>query len=193
MEYVYPITDMKKLNLMADYLYNKSIRDYMIFEIGINLGVRVTDFTHQTVAFYRQVCEKGYLEMIPSKTARYNKKIRIPVQEDLRKLIAKYIEGRSDNEPMFVSRDKGGMLGRQQINRIVKDAAKHVGIKENVGCHSMRKTFGYWHYKNNKDIRILMEIFNHSNEEVTLRYIGVTAEEIESSMQCMNMGVRSLD
>ncbi|MBO5389225.1 MAG: tyrosine-type recombinase/integrase [Lachnospiraceae bacterium] len=184
---------MKKLNLMADYLYNKSIRDYMIFEIGINLGVRVTDFTHQTVAFYRQVCEKGYLEMIPSKTARYNKKIRIPVQEDLRKLIAKYIEGRSDNEPMFVSRDKGGMLGRQQINRIVKDAAKHVGIKENVGCHSMRKTFGYWHYKNNKDIRILMEIFNHSNEEVTLRYIGVTAEEIESSMQCMNMGVRSLD
>ena len=80
MEYVYPITDMKKLNLMADYLYNKSIRDYMIFEIGINLGVRVTDFTHQTVAFYRQVCEKGYLEMIPSKTARYNKKIRIPLK-----------------------------------------------------------------------------------------------------------------
>lgn len=193
MEYVYPITDIEKLNIMANYLYNKSKRDYLIFEIGINLGIRVTDFTHQTVGFYREVCNKGYLELIPSKTARYNKKIKIPLQEDLKKLIEQYIKDRPNEEPMFISRDKGGMLGRQQINRIVKDAALKAGIRDNVGCHSMRKTFGYWHYKNNKDIRLLMEIFNHSSEEVTLRYIGVTEEEIAKSMECMKLGVRSLE
>ena len=44
---VEPIMDRKKLDAMADYLYNKSIRDYVLFELGINLGIRVTDFTHQ--------------------------------------------------------------------------------------------------------------------------------------------------
>ena len=189
MEYVYPITDMEKLNIMAKYLKDKSTRDFVIFELGINLGIRVTDFTKQTVGFYRTVCEKECLEMIPSKTSRYKKKIRIPLQKDLKVLIEKYIDGRDDNEPMFISRDKGGMLGRQQINRIIKEAAEYAGVKENVGCHSMRKTFGYWHYKNNRDIRTLMEIFNHSSEEVTLRYIGVTDEDIAKSMQCMNLGL----
>ena len=43
MELVYPITDRDKLDAMADYLYNKNIRDYIMFEIGINLGIRASD------------------------------------------------------------------------------------------------------------------------------------------------------
>ena len=45
MELVEPITDPVKLENMADYLKKQSLRNYIIFEIGINLGIRVTDFT----------------------------------------------------------------------------------------------------------------------------------------------------
>ncbi len=41
----------------------------------------------------------------------------------------------------------------------------------------MRKTFGYWFYKQTKDIAMLQEILNHSTSQITLRYIGIIKEE----------------
>ena len=42
----------------------------------------------------------------------------------------------------------------------------------------MRKTFGYWYYKNYNDIVGLMKILNHSSEAITKRYIGIDQEEM---------------
>lgn len=192
MELVYPITDRHKLDAMADYLYNKSLRYYIMFEIGINIGIRVTDFTQQKVQFYREACEKGFVEMVPKKTAKYNKKVVVPINKDLNKLIQEYIKDKDDTDWMFPSRKKGYSITREQVYRILNEAAAAVGITDNIGCHSMRKTFGYWHYYYNHDIRLLMDIFNHSSEEVTLRYIGVSEEKKRESMECMNLGVREI-
>lgn len=192
MELVYPITNRRQLDDMADYLYNKSLRDYIMFEIGINIGIRVTDFTQQKVQFYREACEKGFVEMIPKKTAKYNKKVVVPINKDLNKLIQEYIKDKNDTDWMFPSRKKGYSITREQVYRILNEAAVAVGITDNIGCHSMRKTFGYWHYYYNHDIRLLMDIFNHSSEEVTLRYIGVSEEKKRESMECMNLGVREI-
>lgn len=56
-------------------------------------------------------------------------------------------------------------------------------IEDGIGTHTMRKTFGYWYYKQSKDIATLQSILNHSHPEITLRYIGITDEEIENSLQ----------
>ena len=50
-----------------------------------------------------------------------------------------------------------------------------------IGTHKMRKTFGYWHYQQYKDVAILQEIFNHSSPSVTLRYIGINQDNIDKS------------
>ena len=42
----------------------------------------------------------------------------------------------------------------------------------------MRKTFGAAHYKKFKDIAMLQKIFNHSNPQITIRYIGLEQEKI---------------
>ena len=52
-----------------------------------------------------------------------------------------------------------------------------------IGTHTMRKTFGYTYYKVTKDVATLMDIFNHSSQAVTLRYIGITEEAIENSIK----------
>lgn len=194
---VEPIMDRKKLDAMADYLYNKSIRDYVLFELGINLGIRVTDFTHQKVGFYRNAVKQGFVELMPEKTARYNKKIRVPISNEMKALIYKFIENRADSDWMFESRNKDSNgkplpLSRYMIYLNLNEAAQAVGIEDNIGCHSMRKTFGYWHYYYNKDIRLLMDIFNHSSEDVTLRYIGVSEEIKRKSMEYMNLGVKEI-
>ncbi|RAP78593.1 integrase [Paenibacillus montanisoli] len=68
-----------------------------------------------------------------------------------------------------------------QAYRQLSKAADMVEVKS-VGNHTCRKTFGYWFYKQTKDVAKLQSILNHSKPDVTLRYIGITAEEIESDL-----------
>ncbi len=57
--------------------------------------------------------------------------------------------------------------------------AKSVGIKEKIGTHTLRKTFGCHAYNNDYDITLIQKLFNYSSPGVTLRYIGITQEEID--------------
>lgn len=41
----------------------------------------------------------------------------------------------------------------------------------------MRKTFGYWFYKQTKDLAMLQEILNHSTPIIKLTYIRINKEE----------------
>jgi integrase len=78
---------------------------------------------------------------------------------------------------------------RQAINkppmplsrRSVTKAFALVGeeLRLSLGTHSMRKTRGYHLYQNTKDIARVMKMLRHSSESVTLRYIGITQEEVD--------------
>lgn len=48
--------------------------------------------------------------------------------------------------------------------------------KDPIGCHSLRKTFGYWLYQDTKDAVAIKEMLNHSDISITKRYIGVTQD-----------------
>ncbi len=48
---------------------------------------------------------------------------------------------------------------------------------ESIGTHTMRKTFGYWFYKQTKDVAMLQEILNHSTPHIPLKYIEINKEE----------------
>lgn len=88
-------------------------------------------------------------------------------------------------EPLFPS-EKKGYLSRVQIYRILNSAAKKVGI-ENIGTHTMRKTFGYWFYKRTKDIGLLQKILNHSSPRETMIYIGLEQEEINEAYKSFGL------
>ncbi len=78
---------------------------------------------------------------------------------------------------MFQSR-KGDnkYISTTQAYRILKEAADAVGI-ENFGTHSLRKSWGYWTYKVSRyNSGLIMDMFNHTSEKITLRYIGITQE-----------------
>lgn len=61
-----------------------------------------------------------------------------------------------------------------------KDESLKVGsyLKVEEGTHSMRKTWGYWTYKASKyNIGLIMDVFNHSSQKMTLRYIGISQDQ----------------
>lgn len=72
-------------------------------------------------------------------------------------------------------------MDRFTAYRILKTACKAAGLNENIGTHTMRKTFGYHHYKKFKDVAMLQKIFNHSSPQITLKYIGIEQEQIYDS------------
>lgn len=193
-----PITSEKDLKAMMEYLYEKSYRDYMMFAIGIHLGLRISDFIELKVEDFRRYCQLAEIEAIPKKTDKRRKSgdkhagykvVNIPIPDLLLEEIETYIEGQPGGAYMFPSREGDKAIGRHRAHQIIDEAAENCGIRRNIGCHGMRKTFGYWHYKKNRDIRLLMEMFNHSSPEMTLRYIGVTDEAKRDSMRDLNLGL----
>lgn len=88
--------------------------------------------------------------------------------------------GLPSEQPLFYTQ-KHCRLDRAQAYRILNKAAQAVGVKERIGTHTLRKTFGYHHYKKYNDIVLLQKIFNHSSPSVTLRYIGIEQYTIDES------------
>lgn len=71
--------------------------------------------------------------------------------------------------------------------RILYDAADFLG-RDDIGTHTIRKTFGYHNYKQFKDVAISQEIFNHSAPSITMRYIGIRQDEINESLADFRLG-----
>lgn len=88
-----------------------------------------------------------------------------------------------DHEYLFQSQKGDNKpISRVQAYRVLNKAAREVGLDE-VGTHTMRKTFGYWHYKEFGDVADLQQLFNHSSQSVTLRYIGIAQEDTDKRLE----------
>lgn len=119
---------------------------------------------------------KQYITVIEKKT---NKIKRFPLCNGLLVEMEKYTRNIAQGEFLFKSRKGGNKpITTTQAYRIINSAGLKVGLEE-IGTHTMRKTFGYHHYKQFKDVALLQKIFNHSSPYITLRYIGINQDEID--------------
>lgn len=165
---VQPIRDKQQIEKMKAELKKTGTRDYMLFFIGINTGLRIGDILELKV---QDVKDKSHISIVEQKTGK-NK--RFFINEKLKAEIDGYIDTMNDDEYLFKSRKGTNKpISRVQAYRILNKAAKVLNISE-IGTHTMRKTFGFWHYNQFKDVAILQDIFNHASQSVTLKYIGIT-------------------
>lgn len=177
---VEPIKSKKDLQAVENYLAGKSKRNQLIFAFGINTGLRISDILNLNI---EDVENKTYVEMKEKKTGKYKK---FPLNKKLRNLIKDYLVERAetfaidDDKPLFVGK-KHKRLDRSQVYRFLNDACNSLNININVGTHTMRKSFGFHFYKQYNDIALLQKILNHSSPAITLRYIGISQEEIDFS------------
>jgi|SRR5699024_240761 len=155
-------------------------RDILIFLIGINTGLRVNDLVRLKV---KDVKNQNVFTIREGKT---NKRREINVKM-LRNEIDKFIEKKYANQYIFSSQKGNQAITTTQVYRILNDAADFLG-RNDVGTHTMRKTFGYHHYKQFKDVAILQEIFNHAAPSITMRYIGIRQDEINESLSNFRLG-----
>lgn len=77
-----------------------------------------------------------------------------------------YSLGKPPNKPVTTT----------QIHRVFQDTALALHI-DNFNTHSLRKTWGYYAYKETKNIALIMEVYGHTTVRQTMKYIGITQSD----------------
>ncbi|MED2752674.1 site-specific integrase [Bacillus thuringiensis] len=175
MNFVQPIRDPEQIQQIKEYLKEKNARNYILFVMGINTGLRISDILKLKVGDV----QGSHISMREMKTGKQK---RIQITPSLKRELKWFNEGREVEEYLLKSRKgKNRPIGRSMAYKILKSTAAEFGLDE-IGTHTLRKTYGYHMYMQTKNIALLMEIFNHSSEKITLRYIGVNQDAMDKAM-----------
>ncbi len=189
MQFVQPIRDKKKIQQMKAILKSRNYRDYALFTLGVNSGLRISDLLNLKVSDV--IYDKGKIkDRITLREKKTGKTKDFPVGETAKKALKEYLERKNlDKEDhLFPSRKKGnGPISRVQAYRILNEAARLVGIKEKIGTHTLRKTFGYHAYKMGLDLSVIQKLMNHSSPGITLAYIGITQDDLDNVYLALNL------
>lgn len=183
MNFVQPITDDDVIEGIKDYLRYRSVRNYLLFCFGIYSGLRVSDLLSLKVGMVRN---KTHVNIREGKTKKKKQFIIHPV---FREVLDMYIANMNDDDYMFPSRQKktksqikGKPIHRTTAYKMLNDIAERFGLTE-IGCHTMRKTWGYRLYAQNPmNLAFLMEMFNHEKQTTTLRYLGLTQGAMDKAI-----------
>lgn len=195
MKKVQPLRTKADVERIKQELKKHSLRDWLLFTVGVNTGLRISDILALRVSdVLDQASSKpkivDRLEVSERKTSKLRDVLLNPAARTaLRDYVITKDLTSSPNAPLFPSRKGRGRrsISRYTAYRTLNKAARAVGIHESIGTHSMRKTFGYFLYMSGLDITRIQYMLNHSSPDVTLAYIGIKRDEIDASMRALNL------
>ena len=164
-----------QIEMMHAVLNNKFGQLYAdIWKVGVNLSLRISDLLK--LQYSDLNLEDRSLKLIEAKTGK-QKVIR------LNGAAIAVISRRQQENPsdawlfqVHCNRAKDKPISRVSVSRVFKDAGELVGLK--INTHSMRKSRGMAMYKDGVPIEKIAKVLNHSNTTSTLRYLGITQEEV---------------
>ena len=196
MKEVQPIRDTKKIDAMKAIMKGESnYRDLLLFVLGINTGLRISDILALKWGSFitggRLLKAGDQLNVVEIKTKKLKTfMINRSVAEAL-KLYYDSLGSPNPDDPVFSSRktDDGTL---QPITRIaawqmLNRYANMVGLNDGIGTHTLRKTFGYHLYKKGVALEYIQKMLNHSSPAITLRYIGITQEQLNDIYVELNL------
>lgn len=213
MKTVQPIRDPQKIKEMAAILKSQSQEKYILFQLGIYSGLRISDIINLRV---KDLKNKTHFTLYEGKTG---KEKYLAINPSLKKELDKYLLPMDDNDFVIGSREyreylpvkvktknpktgkiktttkmvkniaSNSPITRETAWKIFSDVSKAVGL-ENIGAHSLRKTFAYHLYlQTDKNIGLVQDLLNHDSPKVTLRYIGILQDDMDSAVCAMDFGL----
>jgi len=175
MNVVQPIKDKAKLEAFKAWFAARSVRNHMMVLVGINTGRRIGDILALRV---RDVDGKH----IVVREQKTGKRLFITINDEMSHAFRQYCKGMAPGEFLFQSREGVNQaLTTSMAYRILQEGAAAVGLKH-VGTHTLRKTFGYWFYQQNKDLALLSKILGHSDPSITALYIGLDQDTVDTAI-----------
>lgn len=155
----------------------EGVRDFLIIEIFYATGIRRAELiglSDNSIDF-----ENNTIKVL----GKRNKERIIPIEQDLKQDILKYIDLRysiveSDTEKLFVN-DKGKPLSAAAVGTIVKKYMSIVSNAERISPHILRHSFATHLLNNGADINAIKELLGHSSLAATQIYTHNTVEKLK--------------
>lgn len=178
--------DLVKVPALLEKHY--SVQMSCLWSLGVNVALRITDL----ISLKWSDIKGDTLSIKEGKTSKTaNIKLNTKALEALSTLKSICTENGCNTSTGYVfpsvnSRHCDGSkpLSRQYVSRVFKEVGEVISVK--LSTHSMRKTRGYHLYKeSDRDIALVMQMLRHSNPATTLRYIGITQDDLNKSFTDM--------
>lgn len=201
-----PIKSMDDIISISEHLIRSGrYRDNMLFIVGINFGLRVSDLR---VLRFSNLINNNFMfkDTFPvfekkTRNTRARKKNRyITINTAVVEAVTLYLENTPNvclSDYMFRSlSNRGGNINEplsiKSIDRILKGIADDLNINVKMSTHTLRKTFCYHQmlmsHNDSRKLLLLQKMLNHSSPAQTLDYIGITDEEIDAAYKSLNLG-----
>lgn len=150
-------------------------RNYMLFLLGVNTALRFSDLSRLTV-------EKVKDNRIYQRDKKTRKENKITLNKEIYLEVMDYIKRNKLYATDYLFWSNKGVnkpLTRIMGYNIMQQMKVGCKIPYNIGTHTLRKTYGYWFYRETGDIVALQSILNHSTPNQTLIYIGMQQKEVD--------------
>ena len=160
-------------------------RNYLLLVMGLNTALRISDILSLRWGDVYDFGSKRCKEHLCITEQKTDKNSMILINQNIEKALMEYkryltSQKKSVTEEIFLfesNRKEGGSISRVQAFRIIKKAAVACKLEGVVSCHSLRKTFGYYAWQQGIKPALLMNIYNHSSFQVTVRYLGIEQDD----------------
>jgi integrase len=196
-----PIKSAADVDRIARHMLSKGrLRDYTLFVIGCNSGLRCGDIVK--LRFGHVLGAGGEpLDMCRLREEKTKKAKEFPLNDAVKNAVRLYSSRHETLDIgafMFTSNSmrKAEHLTVRSVERMLKATINgELGYAMHVGTHTMRKTFAWQTLEafgqDERGLFILQTLLNHSSPRTTLNYIGKTREEIAGFYQRLNLGAAS--
>ena len=176
-----PIKNKNDLTRFRNYYKEEELkpRNYALIVMGLNSALRIGDILSlRWEDVRRESAYRRHIWVREQKTGKDNMFPVNPMMVEALEFYRHYLTGYSSEKYIFESqKDRGNPISRSQAFRIIKKEADQCGLREHISCHSLRKTFGYYAWKQGTPPALLMSIYNHSSYEITKRYLCIDQQE----------------
>ena len=201
-----PIKKIEDITRIRQYLIdNKRYRDNLLFVTGITSGLRCGDLLELT---YGHLIDKygNFKSEVTVQEDKTDKYRSFYITKGMRDALKLYVgnkavnlddylfpsESTNDSDALYdalAAKERGfrhgtnGPICVRSVNRILKELINdemHIDI--HASTHTLRKTFAYQTIMTAPDrdraIEFLQQLLGHSSQRITLRYAGITEDEI---------------
>ena len=175
-----PIRNKQHLKQLSGYYLSRGqYRNNLLLVIGAHTALRISDILSLVWKDVYDEETESFYSHITVKERKTGKTKTIALHSEVIKALQLYFPTRKGEYIFAGNRRSQKAISRVQAWRILHFAAKAIGLLIRISPHGLRKSFGYWAWKNGVSPVVLMSIYNHSSYEVTKRYLGISQDEID--------------
>ena len=176
---VEPIKDKEKINAIKGLLSDQP-RDFLLWTLGLQTGIRATDILNLKVEDVRYLGNGDWLQIKEGKKKKLN---QIFINPEVYKAIVRYNEAypdSPDHSPLiFNLREPEKGLSIVHVANLVRKWCQTVNCKGRFGARTMRKSFVFHQIKSGENIASLRKRMGHSSEKMTREYADVSDEDVQ--------------